>query len=67
MFPVIPFLTSYDGIIEEIFSNVDGPISTGVQPNKVSMEKSQVLEYLQLLQVIDYLPLPTLTVNTIST
>lgn len=45
MFPVIPFLTSYDGIIEEIFSNVDGPISTGVQP-KQSVEKSQVLEYL---------------------
>jgi len=34
MFPVIPFLTSYDGIIEEIFSNVDGPISTGVQPKQ---------------------------------
>jgi hypothetical protein len=52
----------YDVIIEEIFSNVDGPISAGVQP-KQSVEKSQVLE---LLQVIVYLPLPTSTLNTIT-
>ena len=27
-------LTLYSGIVEENFSNVDGPISAGVQPRK---------------------------------
>jgi hypothetical protein len=59
LFPVIPFLTLYDGIIEEIFSNVNGPISAGVQPKQSKSGKITGIRNLQLLQVIAYLPRPS--------
>jgi len=49
-------LTLYSGIVEENFSNVDGPISAGVQPRKKVWRNHRYWNNSLLLQVIAYMP-----------
>ena len=58
-------LTLYSGIVEENFSNVDGPISTGVQPRKKYGEITGIRIFITASSNCLHDISITLTVNTI--
>jgi hypothetical protein len=64
---LITFFTLYNGTKEDIFSNVDGPISTGVQPKQLGTGKTQVLANFITAVLVTYVPLNNRTVNTTTT